>query len=141
MLRRTFRNLFIAPMGLVLLAAIACGSPASPSSPTLSVAGSWAGTAELPNPYSATMSLQQTGSAVSGTMRIAGATAQVPVTGTVNSGDRTFTWRANYNCEVWSGVLTIAGSAGTMNGPLTYDRSGCTPALSNGSGTLSLNKQ
>jgi len=142
MWRRTLRYRFVAPMGAMLLAAAGCSSPTSPSGQsTLSVAGSWVGTAHLPNAYDAILSLQQNGSAVSGTMRITGAVGDSPLTGTITPNDRTFTWRVNYDCQVWTGVLTIAADGREMDGPLEFDRSGCVPALSNGSGALSLSEQ
>jgi hypothetical protein len=138
---RTLRRGIAALLGVGVFAAVGCGgSPASPSGQSaVAVNGSWTGTAILPNAYSTTMTLQQSGSDVSGTMRIAGA-LNGPITGTVPSGTRTFLWRANHDCEVWSGTLTVDGSGNAMQGPLTIDRTGCVPATSSGSGTLNLQR-
>jgi len=142
MLRNILLYRTFVPLGAVLLVAAGCSSPASPSGSgsSLAVNGSWTGTALLPNAYTATMTLQQTGTAVTGTLRIFGVTPALPITGTVASGNRTFTWQMNDGCEVWSGTLTVASGNSDMNGPLTINRTGCVPARSSGAGTLSMDK-
>jgi hypothetical protein len=140
--KRTFRNRLAVPLGVVVLAAVGCGgNPAGPSEPSLEVAGRRVGTAILPNGYSATLNLEQSGSAVSGTMRIAGVMGETPITGNVASGDRTLAWKVSYGCEVWTGTLNIDGSVQQMSGPLEIDRTGCQPAQRNGSGTLSVDRR
>jgi hypothetical protein len=139
--KRAFRNRLAVPLGFVVLAAVGCSNPAGPSETSLDVAGNWVGTAALPNGYTASLGLQQNGAAVSGTMRIAGVMGETPITGSVASNDRTFKWKVNRNCEVWTGTLSIDGSVQQMSGPLAIDRTGCQPAQSNGSGTLSVGRQ
>jgi len=142
MLRNTSLCRAAVLLGGVLSLAAGCSSPASPSGSgsSFAVNGSWTGTALLPNAYTTTMTLQQTGMSVTGTMRIAGVIGTSPITGTVASGNRTFTWQVNSGCEVWSGTLTVASGNSEMKGPLTINRTGCIPARSSGSGTLSMDK-
>jgi hypothetical protein len=137
---RTLHKRLVAPVGAFLLVAAACSNPAGPSS-GLAVSGSWQGSALLPNGYNATLTLQQNGTSVTGTMRIGGVMGESPISGTVASGNRTFTWLVNYDCEIWSGVLTVASNNREMDGPLSINRTGCVPAQSSGSGTLTLDKQ
>jgi hypothetical protein len=117
--KRTFRNRLAVPLGVVVLAAVGCGG----------------------NPAGPTLNLEQSGSAVSGTMRIAGVMGETPITGNVASGDRTLAWKVSYGCEVWTGTLNIDGSVQQMSGPLEIDRTGCQPAQRNGSGTLSVDRR
>jgi hypothetical protein len=129
---------FVVPLGAILLAGAGCSSPTGSSEAAVDVAGSWVGTVQLPNPYSATLSLQQSGASVSGTMRIAGVMKETPLTGSVSSSDRTLAWTVNRSCEAWTGRLTIDGSGRHMDGQLAIDRTGCQPAQSNETGTLSV---
>lgn len=142
MLRTALRHRLLPALGAALLTAAGCSdsNPGGPSS-ALAVSGSWSGSALLPNGFTATLTLQQTGTSVTGTMRIAGVMGESPITGTVAPGNRTFTWQVNYNCEIWSGVLTVASNNREMDGPLSINRSGCVPAQSSSSGTLSLDKR
>jgi len=130
-------------IGVAALLTGACGSSPSAPSPSqaTSVAGTWDGTTLLPNAYSTTLTLQQSGGSVSGRMRIAGVMGESPITGTVASGGRTLTWRVNYNCEVWTGDLALDGGGLRLEGLLFVDRRGCVPARSSGSGNLTLEKR
>lgn len=138
MLTRGCRGRFVAPLGALLLAGAGCTSPTGPSEPAVVVAGAWVGTATLPNAYSASLSLQQNGASVSGSMRIAGVMKETPLTGSVSSGDRTLAWTVNRSCEVWTGRLVVDGAGQHMDGQLAIDRTGCQPAQSNGTGRLSV---
>jgi hypothetical protein len=138
MVTRAFRR--GALLGLVLLAT-ACSSSTSPTPSQVSVAGTWYGTALLPNAYDASTTLQQTGTSVSGSMRITGVGNSLAFTGTLPAGSQTLSWRFNRDCEVWTGDLLVDSTARHMEGALHYDTSGCVPAKNSGSGTLSLDKQ
>lgn len=121
-------------------AVVACGDSTGPDE-ALNVAGAWQGTARLPNAYTTTMNLQQTGSGVTGSMTVVGSIVGRTVTGQVDATDRTFMWAVSRNCEIWGGVLSIDAAGQAMSGPVLIDRTGCQPAQSNGSGTLSMTRQ
>lgn len=135
------RRPIVTSLASLMLATLAgCGDATGPGDVTVS--GTWAGSITLPNGYSASATLQQTGSAVSGTMRVSGAFVQgLPITGDVAAANRTFTWLVARGCEVWGGVLNVDAGGATMSGPVTINRVGCQPAQSNGSGQLSLTRQ
>jgi len=138
----TFRRAVIC--GLLLTASLAgCSDDDDPGAvDTLNVSGRWSGGATLPNPRSTVMTLQQSGSGVSGQMSVSGSFPQgLPVTGTIDVASRTVTWAVARDCEVWGGVLTVSGDRRQMSGPLVINRSGCQPAQSNGSGNLTLNRE
>jgi hypothetical protein len=121
--------------GVALLALLALGTACSDDStgPDSGVAGTWVGTAVLPNGFTTTMSLTQNGSNVSGIMSVSGSFRERPLTGSMES-DR-LAWTVLDGCEVWTGTLTLAGD--TMSGPVLVDMSGCSGG-SNASGTISL---
>lgn len=142
MLTRTLRSRLAVPLGAALFATAGCSSSTAPSDPPpISVAGPWVGTVRLPNAYTASLGLQQNGSAVSGTMRISGVMNETPIAGDVSTGGRTMTWRVNRSCEVWTGTATVDATGRSMTGPLAIDRTGCQPAQSSGSGTLSVDRR
>jgi hypothetical protein len=111
----------------------ACSDSTGPES---GVAGDWLGTAVLPNGFTTSMSLTQSGSNVSGIMSVAGSFRERTLTGSME-GTR-LAWTVLDGCEVWAGTLTLAGDA--MSGPVLVDMSGCS-AGSNASGTVSLTRQ
>ena len=90
-------------LAALLSLASACDGGTDPED--LSVAGTWQGTALLPNAFSTTMSLTQTGSSVTGTMRISGAFIDQPLTGTLDATDRTLAWGVVDGCELWGGDI------------------------------------
>ena len=137
----TFRGCFAAVIGAGLLVAAGCDNPSGPSQNAVALAGTWQGSALLPNGFSATMNLQQNGSAVSGTLRIAGVMGETPLTGTFTTSTRIMSWQVNDGCEIWTGTLTVASGSREMDGPLQINRTGCVPAQNSGSGTLRLDKQ
>ena len=123
---------------LCLVALIGCGDSGGPSA--VGVTGDWTGTMTLPNAYSTTATLQETGTAVSGTMRVAGSFTDQPLTGQVDGQTRAMSWTVLRGCETWSGVLTLAPGGDQMSGPVLIDRTGCQPVQPNGSGSLSLSR-
>ena len=126
--------------GLALVAGlVGCSNSSGPGS--FDVSGHWTGIASLPNGRSTSADLQQTGTAASGTMTVAGAFVSTALTGQVSSQNRTLTWTLMRGCEVWGGVATVTADGGKMSGPVDIDRSGCQPAQSDGSGTLTLTRQ
>jgi hypothetical protein len=133
-----FRTVFAA--GTVVLAA-GCGSPAGPSDTVGAMAGSWGGTALLPAARGAGMTLQQTGSAVTGTMSLGGVFLDRPLTGTYASSTRTFTWSVGFNCETWTGQMMLEGAGGSLAGTIRRDGRGCVPPVSDVNGTLSLDRR
>ncbi len=125
---------------LFTIPAIGC-SDNDPTAPSLNIAGAWSGSASLPNTTSAGFTLQQTGSTISGTMRVSSAFPQgLTLTGTVDGSGRTFTWAVARGCEVWGGVLNIGAGNTQMNGAVVINRTGCQPAQSNGSGTVTVTR-
>ncbi|MCG6990224.1 MAG: hypothetical protein LJF06_18945 [Gemmatimonadetes bacterium] len=117
------------------LSAACSGGATGPHAP--SVSGDWSGITAFPTQgRSSSMSLSQSGTSVTGTFSVAGAFADITVTGTVDASGR-FSFLAPRNCEVWGGTLTVDGSS--MSGPIVIDRSGCT-AQSNESATLNLTR-
>jgi hypothetical protein len=108
----------------------------------LDLGGEWSGVSTLPNPFTTSASLSQTGTAVSGTLRVAGSFVQGrPVTGQVSEANRTFTWAVGNGCELWGGVLTIDAGGDAMSGPVLVNRSGCSGSPSNSSGQMQLTRQ
>lgn len=108
----------------------------------LSVAGEWAGTASLPNPTGASMSLQQSGAGVTGLIRVSSAFPQgLAATGTVSESNRLFTWVVGRGCEVWGGALSVSADGRQMSGSVLINRSGCQPAQSNTTGSMTFTRQ
>ena len=111
---------------------------------SVNIAGSWIGGSDFGGAQSVTtrMTLIQTGTAISGTIRATGAlpVAGVPITGQVDTNNRTFTWAAADGCEVWGGVLNIDAAQTGMTGTILVDVSGCQSG-SNSSGSLTLTKE
>ena len=129
----------IALVGIAL--AVAC-SDSGPGG--VNVAGSWIGSAQFGGTQGVTtrMTLVQTGIGISGTIRMTGALPfnGVPITGEVNTANRTMTWIAADGCETYGGVLNIDAAAVEMTGPILHDVSGCASGT-NSSGTLTMTKQ
>jgi hypothetical protein len=134
MVRRCFASIAVI---LAVTVSWAC-SDSGPGS--LSVAGSWSGVTVFNSGFTTSMDLTQTGSEVSGTMRIAGAFLDNPITGTVSAEDRTLEWEVADGCESWGGTLTISADGQGMTGPVLADVSGC-PSGSNSSGTVTVTRQ
>ncbi len=127
---------WLSPLALCLLAA--CGSTGPDA---LDLSGEWSGVMSFNSGFTTYATLDQTGGAVSGTLRTsAGFINGEPLTGTVSQADRTFTWAVGHGCELWSGVLTIDAGGASMTGPILVDKTGCSSG-SNSSGTLSLTRQ
>lgn len=113
----------------------ACSNSTGPQTP--SVSGDWSGITVFPTQdRTSSMSLSQSGTSVTGTFSVAGAFADIEVTGTVDASGR-FSFLAPRDCEVWGGTLILDGSS--LSGPIVIDRSGCT-AQSNGAATLNLTR-
>jgi hypothetical protein len=138
---RTLRFSTLCGGMALAVAAAACGDEGTGPGDAVTVAGQWRGTALLPNGRTTTMTLQQTGSAISGQMSVAGAFVGGSVTGQVNSANRTFTWVVGRGCEAWGGVLNVDPAGRQMSGALLIDRSACQPAQANGTGTLSMTRE
>ena len=105
----------------------------------MNVAGRWTGSAIQPNGYSATVNLQQAGTAVSGDLTIAGSMRDQPLIGTLDARSRTVAWTVADGCEVWGGTLALSADDTELSGPLVIDRSGC--ASQSGSGTLRVSRR
>jgi hypothetical protein len=126
--------------------AVACDGPTGPSGggapePTPTLAGTWFGSALLPNGFSARMTLQQSGASVNGTMTISGQYVDQPLTGTYASGTRALSWSVTDGCERWSGALTLSTDGRRLSGTLARDGRGCVPPVRDASGTLTFDKQ
>ena len=134
---RTRRLLAIA--ATLALTTVAACSDDSTGVEGPDVSGSWSGVASFASGFSASMSINQTGTAVSGTMTVAGGFINAPVTGTVDPTGRRLAWAVLDGCEAWAGTLDIDGAATSMEGPILIDRSGCSSG-SNTSGVLRLDK-
>lgn len=128
-------------LAAVLMTAAACKDSTGPSG--LNLSGTWVGGSLLPNPYTTTFELQQTGNNVSGLLRISGVLpfAGSAITGQVDPEDRTLAWVIGRGCEVWAGVLAVSADGQQLSGPVQIDRTGCVPAQSSGSGTMSVTRQ
>lgn len=122
------------------LVSAACGSAGTSPDSRLSVAGGWLGVAVLPNGRTTSLDLQQIGDGITGTMSVSGAFIKRPVTGQVNATRRSVAWAVANGCELWGGALTLSQDGSQMSGTVVIDRGGCRPVVSNGSGTLSLNR-
>jgi hypothetical protein len=129
---------------LALLLTILAAACTDSGPRSVNIAGSWLGGADFGGTQSVTtrMTLTQTGTAISGTIRATGALpgAGVPITGVVDVNNRTFTWAAADGCESWGGVLNIDEQHTGMSGAIVIDVSGC-PSGSNSSGTLTMAKE
>lgn len=121
---------------LLALALSACST--GPES--LDLAGTWTGTALLPNAYATTLALTRSGNTVAGTIQITGLLNQAFV-GSLDESARTIEWTVFDGCEEWSGTLTVDSDATDMSGPVLNDLSSCSPPGTNSSGTISLTKQ
>ena len=93
----------------------------------------------MPNAYSTTFTVIQSGTTVSGNLTIAGVLNQT-FAGTFHDNTRRLAWSAQDGCEDWSGTFTVDSEGSEMSGPVLADYSGCTPPRSNDSGTISLSK-
>jgi hypothetical protein len=123
-------------------AAGACGDKDSTSpDAALTVSGDWRGVVTFPNGFTTTMTLTQTGTAVSGRMSVTGVFLDRTFTGQVNAQGRTLMWGVARDCELWAGVLNIDATGRQMSGAVATNGSGCQPVRANASGTLSLTKQ
>lgn len=88
------RRLLSATLAPLLMLVAAC-SDDSTGVEGPDVSGSWSGVASFASGFSASMSIDQTGTAVLD------------------------------GCEAWAGTLDIDGTASSMEGPILIDRSGC----------------
>jgi hypothetical protein len=126
---------------LLTLLAAAC-SDSGPGE--VNVSGSWIGGAAFGGTQSVStrMTLVQTGTGISGTIRMTSALPfnGVPITGEINTANRTLTWIAADGCETFGGVLNIDPNGVAMSGPILNDLSNC-PSGSNTSGTLTMSKE
>ncbi len=123
----------------LLVGLTACGDDGSPGG--ADVSGSWSGVSAFASGFTTSMTLTQTGTTVTGEMRVSGLVPSgTTVNGTVNVGARTFTWAAFTGCDAWGGVLSISADGQTLTGPVLVDRSGCQPAQSNSTGTMNLSR-
>lgn len=116
----------------------ACGSDGTGPG-GVQVSGTWQGTTQLATAYSTTLTLQQSGNTIGGTIVIAGLLDR-PFVGTLPSGTRAINWTAVDGCEEWSGTLTVDSGGSQMTGPVLNDLSNC-PAGSDSNGTISLTRQ
>jgi hypothetical protein len=129
---------------VVAALAVAAGcsnNPAGPSGGGTTVAGTWSGSALLPNGFSTRMTLQQTNTAVTGTMTLSGSYVDQLLTGTYAPSTRTFNWSVNDGCERWSGQLTLDAAGSRLSGTIAMDGRGCVPQIADASGTLTFDKQ
>jgi hypothetical protein len=121
-----------------------CISDTTTEAVPASIVGTWTGSVLLPDASPATMKLQQRGNAVTGEMAVSTLFPQGrALTGQVDTAARTFVWAVDFDCEAWSGTLTISPDAQAMEGSLQIVRSACPPAqaaLGESTGTLSLTK-
>lgn len=117
------------------LVVAACGT--GPDS--IDLGGTWHGTALLPNAYSTTFTVIQSGTTISGNITIAGVLDE-NWAGTFHENTLTATWSAQAGCEAWSGTFTVDPEGADMSGPVHADYSGCSPARNDDSGTISLSK-
>lgn len=125
-------------MGLVAVLAFAASGCGGTGIDAIELAGTWTGTALLPNAYTTTLQLTQSGSTIGGTISIAGVLNQ-PLAATLNDAARTLDWTAYDGCEEWSGTFTVASDGASMSGPVLNDLTGC-PSGSNSSGTISVSR-
>lgn len=122
----------------IILIALAMGcSDNGPGS--LDVSGSWSGVTSFNNGFSTSMDLTQTGTAVGGTMTVAGAFIDNTFTGTLDATNRTVEWEVLRGCESWGGTLSVSADGTQMTGALLVDRTGCSSG-SNESGTVSVSR-
>ncbi|MGD2047303.1 MAG: hypothetical protein PVH96_13900 [Gemmatimonadota bacterium] len=118
-----------------LLAAAACGTGPD----RVDLGGTWHGTTLLPNAYSTTFTVIQSGTTISGNVSIVGVLNETFV-GTFHEHTLTVAWAAQNGCEDWSGTFAVDSEGSEMSGPVVADYSGCSPARNDDSGTISLSK-
>ncbi len=125
-------------------AVLGCISDQTTEAVPASIVGTWTGSVYLPDASSASMKLQERGSAVTGEMAVSALFPQGrALTGQVDTAARTFTWAVDFDCEAWTGTLTISPDAQAMEGALLIVRSACPPAQAargESTGTVSLTK-
>ena len=121
----------------LLLGVSACDDSTGPEG--ANVSGDWSGVASFASGFTARMNLTQTGTAVTGTMTVAGGFIDAPVTGTVEPDGRRLAWAVLDGCEAWGGTLDLDGTGESMEGPILIDYTGCASGT-NTSGTLRLSR-
>lgn len=136
---RPFSRAFTLLTAALLVGLTACGDDGSPGG--VDVSGSWSGVSSFASGFSTSMTLTQTGTTVTGQMRVSGSVPSgTPVNGTVDALARSFAWAAFVDCVAWGGVLSISADGQTLTGPVLVDNSGCQPAQSNSTGTMNLSR-
>jgi hypothetical protein len=133
----SLRSRIVVSVAIALLGVAGCGGPSSMDVLT----GAWRGVASLPNGVTTNVTLQQNGDQVSGTMSITGALNNQPLSGVYSSSTRKLTWSVPFNCEMWTGELTLDATGRKLEGSIGRNGSGCVPPVSNANGTLTLDKQ
>ena len=108
------------------------------ASDTPDLAGSWVGSALLPNGFTASATLSQAGATVGGTLRISGVFAPTDLSGDIDDLGR-LSWTLQSGCERWSGTLSIDEAEDRMEGSINLDAGSC-PDTRGASGTLRLER-
>ena len=121
--------------GLLLIAS-ACGTGPD----DLVFAGTWQGTAQLPNAFTTTLTLTQSGNTLGGNIQITGELNQSFI-GTWDPTARTVEWIVFDGCEEWTGTFAVTADGSQMSGPVLNDLSGCLPPGNDRMGTISVSKQ
>ena len=108
------------------------------ASDTPDLAGLWTGSALLPNGFSASADLSQSGTTVGGTLRISGVFNPTDFSGDIDDLGR-LSWTLQSGCERWSGMLSLDESEDRMEGSINLDAGSC-PDTRGASGTLRLER-
>lgn len=113
----------------VLLSALAllftlAGCDSGPTEP-VNISGSWTGSVTVNSvEATATLSLRQTGSTVTGTVDVNGFADAATLTGEID-GSR-FTWTAQAaSCILVEGITDVTGSNASIEGTVTFNGNAC----------------
>lgn len=125
----------LAAACLAILPACGDGGPGGAG-----VSGDWSGFTAFNSGFTTSMTLTQSGTTVTGTFTISGGPRDNPLTGTVDTDARTLAWASLSGCNAWGGVLTLSARGDSLTGQVLHDASGCVPARSNSTGTMTLTR-
>jgi hypothetical protein len=108
-------------LAFVLLLAACGGTDSTAPTKALNLTGTWS---MVGNNYTFTLTIQHTGTVVTGTMHPLQGGADTPIDGTLNGTAVSFTRRWSSNTQVFTGTVSAGGN--TMEGTFSHNGSAST---------------